>query len=274
MASRSSRCQLTTPPDRPRHPISRIAHRHPLASVGTLVLGLRCSWCPIGPDAAAARLCDDVWRRLKQTVATKIFCGGAATKSVTTWRGRFRHMSGPRRSAPWSAFCLDPGSAHRASHQSICRRNRAPQSRHGARHPLGISLSPKAAGRWPVFSVTLLLRRQAPVWTIFSRMRAKRSCSVISRPMRSGFLFFSSAIHSLNCTAIRHSIALAAGNRPGDLKPAMIGGPAPIPPEVLEPIRRQRDVDGRAGDRPMAEAAPRRAARPHPRGFFWRVGNV
>jgi hypothetical protein len=74
-------------------------------------------------------------------------------------------MSGPRRSAPWSAFCLDPGSAHRASHQPICRRNRAPRSRHGARHPLGISLSPKAAGRWPVFSVTLLLRRQAPVWT-------------------------------------------------------------------------------------------------------------
>jgi hypothetical protein len=30
--------------------------RHPLASVGTLVLGLRCSWCPAhGADPEAAR---------------------------------------------------------------------------------------------------------------------------------------------------------------------------------------------------------------------------
>jgi hypothetical protein len=35
----------------------------------------------------------------------------------------------------------------------------------------------------------------------------------------------------------------------------MIGGPESIPPEVLEPVRRQRDVDGRAGDRPVPEPA-------------------
>jgi hypothetical protein len=32
-----------------RHPLVRTVDRHPLASVGTLVLGLRCSWCPDRP---------------------------------------------------------------------------------------------------------------------------------------------------------------------------------------------------------------------------------
>jgi hypothetical protein len=38
------------------------------------------------------------------------------------------------------------------------------------------------------------------------------------------------------------------GRRPG---PLLTAAATSIPPEVLEPVRRQRRVDGRAGDRPM-----------------------
>jgi hypothetical protein len=49
------------------------------------------------------------------------------------------------------------------------------------------------------------------------------------------------------------------------LKHANIDDQRVVPPEILETIRRQRRVDGRAGDRPMAEpACPGVAARAKP----------
>ena len=51
------------------------------------------------------------------------------------------------------------------------------------------------------------------------------------------------------------------GQRPRLRIPA-VGTADLVPPEVLEPVRRQRRVDGRAGDRPMA--CPGVAARAKP----------
>ena len=71
----------------------RTVDRHPLASVGTLVLGLRCSWCPgLGADAEADRAVH---------AATNLACGDRIG-SVGCQRGRDGLVSvkGTRRREP------------------------------------------------------------------------------------------------------------------------------------------------------------------------------
>jgi hypothetical protein len=50
----------------------RTIDRHPLASVGTLVLGLRCSWCPGSAPAEVARVS-----------ASSLACSNSAARSLS-----------------------------------------------------------------------------------------------------------------------------------------------------------------------------------------------
>jgi hypothetical protein len=112
----------------------RTLDRHPLASVGTLVLGLRCSWCPARRrcrncsgstrcrrPSARASLYEDVRRRLKPTAFCKfrvqadnepdVSLSGAvfSCRAVRPQKDRLRFQVCPRRGgrleglSPWAA---------------------------------------------------------------------------------------------------------------------------------------------------------------------------
>jgi hypothetical protein len=69
----------------------RMVDRYPLASVATLVLGLRCSWCPESAPMPRSSVCTLCRPRLRWRRRT---CEPGRNRPPSCWAGRRRRRSG------------------------------------------------------------------------------------------------------------------------------------------------------------------------------------